>query len=140
MDAWDPLADPADVDTPGKADPTKVSASDGLGLIGSGFWIPMPSCGFFRLGVKRSELGRCHGNYRTDYRARGARHCSSASRVVGCGCPIAVVLEISNIGTGHRAFEITFFAHVRPEKFPPCCLVALLPQSPALSGVYAALS
>lgn len=29
MDAWDPLADPADVDTPGKADPTKVSASDG---------------------------------------------------------------------------------------------------------------
>ncbi|CAE7897286.1 unnamed protein product [Symbiodinium sp. KB8] len=34
MDAWDPLADPADVDTPGKADPTKVSASDGLGLIG----------------------------------------------------------------------------------------------------------
>ncbi|CAE7817030.1 unnamed protein product [Symbiodinium sp. CCMP2592] len=29
MDAWDPLADPADVDTPSKSDPTKVSASDG---------------------------------------------------------------------------------------------------------------
>ena len=32
MDAWDPLADPADVDTPSKSDPTKVSASGGLGL------------------------------------------------------------------------------------------------------------
>jgi len=29
MDAWDPLADPADVDTPSKSDPTKVSASGG---------------------------------------------------------------------------------------------------------------